>query len=410
MLSIPSGVGVWALIQLLQLPELPDCLSEFLSMDSAASVFYCATTIANEQDADKLYKAIVLINTLRTDDPQRPMGDRLIEQWSQTILNLGEIAFQQGDLDKAVDMVKQIPVNVPAHKLADNRIKQWKSIWSKAEAIYETAAAKMDEDSRDNWYLALSKAKELLKVGNDYWATTKYQELVHEIQDIKEKKEEWNKLAEDSRKAETTKEPETINQWELDQQTQDLAQLKKARILASSGKIEDMRDAINGASMIVSGRYYQEAQKLIATTNRQIEIADDRSSLKQAQQLASTNDVVSLQMAINEARLIANERPLYKEANEQIAKWTDKMSKLQAQIELKEKRVLENEKRTLGQNNSQLESQVDNSSDNSQLNEAHSEKVLELENSYLRSIEPQLNDQQVNNSQLNEASNSRSVP
>lgn len=336
-LSFPIGAGGWGLLQLIQMPELPDCLSELRLQDSAASVFYCAKTIADEQDVNKLYTAIELVDSVPMDDPQRPMAERLIQEWSQSIIRLGENAFQQGDIDAAVEIVKQIPVNVSVHKIVDNQIKKWNSIWSKAEDIYENAVVKINEDNRDNYYLALLKAKELLKLGNDYWATTKYQELVAQIQEIKEKNEEQEASEKKQLQVTNTQELEKINQWEQEQEVQDLAYLKKARELANSGKIEDMIDAISEASMVTYGRHYEEAQTLIAQIRQQIEVADDRSSLEKAKELASQNDLVSLEMAINEASIIQNGHPLYKEASEQISKWTERKLKLQSQNQFENK-------------------------------------------------------------------------
>lgn len=373
-LSLPCGAGIWGVTQLMHLPELPDCLSEFWSKDSTATVFYCATTFALEQDANKLYKAIELVNAIPADHPQRQMSDRMIEQWSQALLNLGENTFQQGNIDKAVNIAKMIPDNVSAHQLANNRIKQWKSIWSKAENIYKTASNHVtDEDERDNSYVALTEAKKLLRVGNEFWATTKYQELVHHIQDIKEKKEEPK--AQKENRIETTKIPETLNPWDKEQETQDIAQLTKARQLANSEKIENLREAISEASMVVSNRYYEEAQKFIATTRSQIDIADDRYSLQQANELASNNDVLSLQMAINEASLISKERPLYQEANEHIEQWKGKILKLEK--ESKFKRINKSPSKNL---------QINNSLDNQQLNTQTT--ISELEDQYLQSVEP----------------------
>lgn len=327
-LSFPVGAGGWGLVQLLQLPELPDCLSES-SRTSASVVFYCGKAIADEQDVDKLYQAIELVSSLPAAHPQYQMAEQMMEQWSQAILRLGENAFQQGDIDRAVDIVKKIPDNVPTYKLVNNRVKQWRSVWSKASVIYENAVAKLEKDDRDNSYIALTKARELLKIGNDYWETTKYQELVAQIQDIREKQEERAAEEEKYRLSIAKKEPEKIENWEHEQEAQDVTYLTRARNLAKSQKVEEMIDGISEASMVSYGRHYNEAQKLIAEIRQNIEIVDDRSSLEQAKKLASRDDLISLQMAINEASLITEGRPLYKEANEHIAKWNAKVLKLQ---------------------------------------------------------------------------------
>lgn len=188
-LSFPVGAGAWGLAQLFQLPELPDCLSES-SKTSTSTILYCGKAIADEQDVEKLTQAIELVSNIEASHPQHQIAEQLIEQWSQAILRLGENAFQQGDIDRAVDILKNIPHNVSTYKLVDNRIKQWRSVWSKASVIYENAIAKLEKDERNNSYIALTEARKLLQIGNDYWETTKYQELVAQIHDIREKQEE----------------------------------------------------------------------------------------------------------------------------------------------------------------------------------------------------------------------------
>jgi len=337
-LCLPAGVGVWGVLQILYLPEIPNCESESWSSDAAAARFYCADKLANEQDADKLHQAIELVNTLPSDHPLRRDSDRLISLWSQAILRLAENTFQEGDLGKAVDMVKLIPNHLTIYQLADERSKQWQSIWSKSETIYKASADLVESDDRDKSYLALTKAKELWHVGNHYWGTTKYQELASLVQDAKEKKEQQQKMEADL-KAKATAIPDanissldqsdqSLKKWQQEQDDLDLAQLNKAKKLATSGKNDDLRDAISEAYMVASKPHYEEAQKLIVNWQQQMENAEDRASLKRAKDLANQNDIASLETAISEARSINTGHSLSKEANRQIEQWNNRISKL----------------------------------------------------------------------------------
>ncbi len=336
-LFLPAGVGVWGVIQILYLPELPNCESE-TSSDAAAARFYCAYKLADEQNADKLHQAIELVNTLPADHPLRRDSDRLISLWSQKILRLAENTFQAGDLSKAVDMVKLIPDHLPIYQLANERSKQWQSIWSKSETIYKDSAAQIESDDKDKWYLALTKAKKLWHIGNNYWGTTKYQELAYLVQDAKEKKEQQQKMAAEL-KAQAAATPDSnisnldssdqaLKKWQQEQDAQDLAQLQKAQKIASSGKNDDLREAISEAYMVASQPHYQEAQKLIANWQQQMDNTEDKASLKRAQDLASHNDVASLKTAISEAHSINSGHSLYSEANRQIEQWNNRISKL----------------------------------------------------------------------------------
>jgi hypothetical protein len=385
LLLTTSGVGVSAFIFLMQTPQAFDCVSESGAKDSAASVIYCATTTVDEQDAGSLSRVIELVDSIPKDNPLRHSGDRLIEQWSQALLRLSEKAFQEGDLHKAVDTAKLIPVNIKLHLSANEQIKKWQSTWSKAEAIYQAAEEKMqekeDKNKSHNWYVALTKAKELRKLDNNYWGTTKYQELVHNIQDIRERNEQGEKKEE-----KIDKDLEPITQLDVEQKESDIAQLKKAKSLASSGKIEDMRDAITEAHMVYSDVYSQEAKNFIATIEHKIEISEDRDSLATAEKSASKNDVMSLQTAISEASMITKERPLYKEANQDIAKWNKQILQLTAKVEKENKTKV-----TINQN-----SKLDTAG-NLQVNEEIISPISEI------STDTQFNHTQVDNLQSNEA-------
>ncbi len=336
-LFLPAGVGIWGVLQILYLPEIPNCESESWSSDAASARFYCAYKLADEQNADKLHQAIELINSLPSDHPLRRDSDRLISLWSQTILRLAENTFQEGDLGKAVDMVKLIPHNLTVYQLADERRQQWQSIWSKSETIYKASVDLVESDDIDKSYLALTKAKELWRVGNHFWGTTKYQELAYLVQDAKEKKEQQQKIEAELKAQAKTPEAnvssldqsdQSLKKWQQEQETQDLAQLKKAQKLASSGKNDDLRDAINEAYMVTSKPHYEEAQKLINNWQQQMENIEDKSSLQRAQDLAKQNDIASLETAVSEARSITSGHSLYKEANRHIEQWNNRISKL----------------------------------------------------------------------------------
>lgn len=347
-LLLPIAFGVAAIMNLAQSPETADCVSESLSNQAAASVFYCANMLASEPDVNNLYQAIKLVETIPKDNPL--YSAKLIDKWSMEILRLSENAVQSGELGKAVDMANMIPVDIPAHQIALKKIQQWKSIWSQAEVIDKAARETIDKDKKNNWYLALVKAKELRKLDNNYWTTDKYQELVHYIQDVREKDENITQMEkemeEDIAKSTTIKETDLINQLEVTQEAEDIAKLKKARTLASSGKIEDMRSAVDEANLIISDNRYEEAQKFITSIKHKIERVEDSSYLQEAKKLAAKNDEISLQLAISKASLINNESYLYAAASKSIKQWEDKISQLTSQANKPKQEIISNDANT----------------------------------------------------------------
>ncbi|MBF2062907.1 MAG: hypothetical protein IGS39_00500 [Calothrix sp. C42_A2020_038] len=332
-LLVTGGLGVSAVTFLVKSPQENSCASEADS-DTAAAAIYCATTSVDDQDADKLSRAIQLVNTIPKDDPLRSNADNLIERWSQAIIHLSQKAFHEGDLRKAVEMAKEIPPNHPYHQIKSKHIQKWQSIWSQAEDIYKAALSEIEDSNSKNWYNALSKAKQLKTLDNEHWANSKYYELIRHIQSLREQDErrENEVKADQSQKEEASSDnSDNLNMASLSDSMEDSTQLAKARAMANSGKIDDMRAALVEASVIISEPHRQAARKLMTEIEQKIAVLEDSSYLEEAKKLAKKNDEISLKMAINEASLIGRDRPLYKQANQYIATWNNKISLLAVQ-------------------------------------------------------------------------------
>ncbi|NJR14670.1 MAG: hypothetical protein HC785_02490 [Calothrix sp. CSU_2_0] len=254
-----------------------------------------------------------------------------MKKWSQALLSLGEKSFHDGDLNQAIKIVEVIPRHQPLYESAKKQTEEWKAIWLQAEEIYQTVKAKIDKSNQEkSWYRVFSEAKALKSLNNQYWASTKYQELIHTIQSAKEATEKEKKLA----KAEAKDNFNNSPAFDFRQIKEDKAQLEKARSLANSNKIDDMRSALVEASMVISDEYHQEAEKLIQFLENKIAVSEDNQYLENAKSLASKNDPISLEMAINEVSLIGKERPLYQQASQQITLWKQRKSIVEAKREL----------------------------------------------------------------------------
>ncbi|MBO1349325.1 MAG: chromosome segregation ATPase [Hormoscilla sp. GUM202] len=106
--------------------------------------------------------------------------------------------------------------------------------------------------------------------------------------------------------------------------------LNRAQTLASKGNVGYFLAAIASAEMIYPGRaLYQEAQSNIRQWRHQIEVIEDLPYLEKAEGLAIAATERSLKRAIAQARRIAPGRALYQEASEKIASWTDRIQRLE---------------------------------------------------------------------------------
>jgi hypothetical protein len=312
---VTSGVSIIALAMLLKSPAAPNCPAIFWPLASASARLQCAQVAANKQTVKDLLQAIALVEALPDDHPLRPEINRLLEQWSLDILALAEQDFQAGRLEQAIATAQQISRDVPAYQNVESTIANWRSIWSKAEGIY----AEVEDNLRArNWHQAFMATVQLLSVGNEYWATTKYAELNQKIEIARE----------------------------------DASKLAKAESLAKRGGADNLVEAIKIAEAIgVSSYMYQEARVLIPDLGQQmmdlaqaalerrdadtaIDIANripvstglraeaqDFTTLASAQQIAWIGQIPDIETAIATAQKIANDRPLYSKAQELIAQW-----------------------------------------------------------------------------------------
>ncbi len=312
---VPGGIAFLATAMLLKLPSAPNCPSIFWPLASASVRLHCAQLAASKQNVKDLLQAIDLVKQLPNNHPLRAEIDRYLEEWSKDVLDLADKSFQEGKLDEAIKIARQIPNDVAAYKFVEERVNKWQSIWSEAEGIYKEAEGEMREQ---RWHSAFMLAAKLLRTDNRFWATTKYDQL--------------NKLITTAR--------------------DDGEKLAKAEGIAKNGNVDSFLQAIKLAESIQPSSYvYQKAQEAIPNFGRQmldlaqkkldkkdadeaISIAqqipsstklqtevEDFVTLAEAQRNAWIGTVSGLEAAIAQAQQVAPTRGIYNQAQSLIAQW-----------------------------------------------------------------------------------------
>jgi len=374
---ISGGVGFTAVALLLKLPAVPNCPATFWPTASASMRLYCAQVAANKQTAQNLLEAIALVDSLPKDHPLRPEIDRHIEEWSLDILKIGDEKFEAGQLSEAIAIARRIPASVSAYKLVEQHIEGWQTIWSKAEALYEKAEQELRQS---NWNQAFREAVRLTYVDNKYWATTKYDELVNQIQLGREASAKLDKAYQLSKSGTVAdilaaiKQAEQISpssyaykeaqdliaecgnkllklaqnrlerrNWKgvleiannlpasvkLPEVKSDLIDLGNAMSRAQSGTIPDLEDAIATAQKLGAERpLYDQGQQLINRWQREIE---DVGRLERARTFANSGLTDDLKTAIAEAQQIPSGNPRYQEARSQVGRWTRQVETIEDQ-------------------------------------------------------------------------------
>lgn len=330
-LALSAGAGIWAMKNLLELPNWPQCRSDTRSQRTPSVRVYCAEQLADGKQVQDYRQAILLVSNISDQDPLYQESRRLIERWSRAVLDLGETEFQAGDLAEATKIAGAIPRTVHTHALAEERLDRWTTIWDRAEAIYQQAE---DEVNQREWSAAMNTAKGLLTVGNQHWATVKHQELMQHLQSAKEMQSLQAKLQEKmptrrSHAQGTGSFDEYFTRRDQERVRESAAQLADARRLAGGGELQA---AIDKASQILYGTpHYQEAQAAVEQWRGQIEVIEDQPYLDRARSLAGQGSLQSIEAAIDEARQIGWGRPLYEEAYAEIEQWRERAYQLRTQ-------------------------------------------------------------------------------
>lgn len=293
--------------------------------------FYCAQLAAAEGDVTGLMEAIETITAIPSESPLRPEATRLIRIWSQEVLNRAEDTFQQGSLEEAISIVRRLPAGARSEMAVNKRIDRWQEIWATGEDLQQQIEGELD---LRQWQQAFLTARSLLTLDNQYWAKTRYEELVSQIREAKEEQDSQNPRRDRSRMVANRRTPNTkdlVAQWQKEQEAEALAQLRKARQLASRGNVAGLQDALNAAEEVLYGTpQYDEAQSLVKQWRRDLEVLEDRPYLDRAQQLAGKGDSFSLQAAISEASQVGYGRALYDEAQSRIEQWSDQVRQLRS--------------------------------------------------------------------------------
>lgn len=177
MALLPVGIGAIA-YGILKTPVAIDCLNVNPASEVGARL-HCAQIKADQQTPESLTSAIELVGTIPPEEPQAEEGKRLIEQWSIELLTQAETAYQEGNLEKAIDIAESLPNS----EVAIEKIRGWKITWTRAEAIEKTAIAQME---KKEWSQAFQLANRLRQLENQHWAKERYATLVEQIQSDRE--------------------------------------------------------------------------------------------------------------------------------------------------------------------------------------------------------------------------------
>jgi hypothetical protein len=337
---------------------------------------------ASQGTTEGLLQAIDLVKSLPIDHPLRANVDHYLKQWAFDLVILAEEQYNNGELDRALDTLKAIPLDrLPCdeNKCPREEIQgwadKWQALWDKAEAIVqEVEKALLDQ----NWDKAAAAATKLLSLDNRYWQVTRYNDLNAQIVEVRSNNSfiaRAKKLADQGGAKNLAEAIKLVAQVQPNSRLYNIAQAQIAsysdkmmelaqnalnakdlrtavsivdqipeaanrktevedfKFLANveaktwSGQVADYRAAINELKRVDSDRsFYSKAQGLISRWEQEIE---DLQRIDRARTLADRGSITGYMTAIAEVSLISQNHPRYQQAQELIKNWNGEIEILE---------------------------------------------------------------------------------
>lgn len=266
------------------------------------------STDFRQPSLERVVPMLIATHLLKQVDPQSPFYNRakslapkldmqfqdtLKLNWASTLANIQQVPT----LRLAVQQARTIPRNRPGRIYAQTLLAQWQKElqWMEDRPI-------------------LKQARQVAKSGK----LEQLRSAVALANLIKPKRSLYEEAQKD------------VGDWTYQIQViEDRPIIEEAKVIAGSGRLGA---AIDTASRIRPGRaLYWEAQNLISGWVYEIQLAEDRSTLAQANSLAAQG---YLTRAIDLASLIGRGRPLYREAQGLIGQWAAERAEIWRQRSL----------------------------------------------------------------------------
>ncbi len=315
LLALLTALGVGSAINLLRLPNLPNCRAIFWPTASAATRLQCAEAYADQGTVESYLNAIDLIESLPSDHPLHQQISQRIETWSRSILDLAEKSFQAGQMEAAIAVARRIPSRTAVALVVTERVRQWQQVWKEGETIYQAVE---DLLGKLAFQQAFTQATQLLNLNNTYWKTTKYDEL---IQKITAARADLDKLG----KAKRLGSQRTLSAL---QEALAMAQAvdQKSPVYGEAQKViqELGQDLLAMARSALADRNAAAARQMLDAIPPQLDLGGqiaDMGIIIDASQLAWQASVVGLESAIARLQSLGNDRPLYGYAQSLISLW-----------------------------------------------------------------------------------------
>lgn len=316
-LSVFSILGVSVASGVLLLTKLPppvDC-QHISPLSADGDRLHCAQLAAEAGKLEPLVGAITLVENWSSDHSLYPEAQRLLSEWSKTLLQIARTTIEQGNHSQAVNIASKIPANSPLYSEAQAAVAGWNAEWQQGEDI--TRQFK-DALVTQNWQQASQLIAALSKFQRDYWSVSRVNTLMRQMA---AEKQAWQQLQEARELAKTNR----------------LEQLTAAITLAAQvnpnsfvkAKAQAEQSSWSRTLVLIAAAYFEQQDfvnavkvlERIPLNTPQYNEAQDWIRLSRASQTVKQNTIIALVDALAAVRQIDSKSPIYKKAAQYAAQW-----------------------------------------------------------------------------------------
>lgn len=327
LMGLMAGGSLWSLVRLPQARECPRILRPF---SSASFKLYCAQMAASQGTTEGLLQAIDLVKSLPPDHPLQKNVDHYLKQWAFDLVILAEEQYNNGELDRALDTLKAIPLDrLPCEENKCPReeiqgwAESWQALWDKAEGIVREAEKALLEQ---NWDKAAAAATKLLSLDNRYWQVTRYNELNAQIVEVRSTNSfiaRAKKLADEGGAKNLAEAIKLVAQVQENSRLYNIAQ---SQIVSYSAKMMELaQNALDAKDLTTALSIVDQIPEV---ANRKTEVEDFRF-LAQVQSKTWSGQVADYRAAISELKRVNSDRSFYSKAQGLISQWEQEINDLQ---------------------------------------------------------------------------------
>ncbi|MBD2089936.1 hypothetical protein H6F67_08725 [Microcoleus sp. FACHB-1515] len=176
-LTICSATGGLAFLWLAMLPPPTDC-QNITRLSADAERLYCAQQAAQSGEVAQLATSLSEIGAWPATHPLYNEAQKAIETWSNLLIGDAKRAFNQGNIQRANEIIGYIPTNSPRYKEAQTAIADWRKQWQQGQYIYNVAQTAL---RNQKWDEASAQLSALAELDNPFWREKRLRDLSEQL-------------------------------------------------------------------------------------------------------------------------------------------------------------------------------------------------------------------------------------